>query len=29
LNDECLEIWRWQLDDQNQRIAREQSRAGS
>jgi hypothetical protein len=29
LNEECLEIWRWQLDDQKQRIAREQSRAGS
>jgi hypothetical protein len=29
LNDECLEIWRWQLNDQNQRIARERGRAWS
>jgi hypothetical protein len=29
LNDECLEIWRWQLDDRKQRIAREQGRAWS
>jgi hypothetical protein len=29
LNDECLEIWRWQLNDQNQRITREQGRARS
>jgi hypothetical protein len=29
LNDECLEIWRWQLNDQHQRIARERGRAWS
>jgi hypothetical protein len=29
LNEPCLEIWRWQLNDQNERIAREQGRAWS
>lgn len=29
LSDEGLEIWRWKLNEQNERIAREQSRARS